>query len=158
MIGYVKLVFNTAGKVTSVDPILGEENEYAVVTSRAVSAIPNAKGFESFNVDVTDPVGDDDPTTVVTSAVDDLRVAVYGDDVAFYTIDAAPTEAGVAGVDEDDTVSATDKDSLVASTIDNKDDKTDIAADDSIYVVDFIENDKDEVIAVFIYTTPCEVE
>ena len=158
MFGYVKLVFNSAGKVTDADPIPGGADQYEVFASRAVSAIPNTKGFESFNVDVTDPVGDDDPTTVVTSAVDDLRVAVYGDDVAFYTIDAAPTEAGVAGVDEDDTVSATDKDSLVASTIDNKDDKTDIAADDSIYVVDFIENDKDEVIAVFIYTTPCEVE
>ena len=64
----------------------------------------------------------------------------------------------MAGVDEEDTVSVTDKDSLVASTIDDKDDKTHIVADDSIYVVDFIENDKDEVIAVFIYTTPCEVE
>lgn len=158
MFGYVKLVFNSAGKVTDADPIPGGADQYEVFASRAVSAIPNAKGFESFNVTVTDPVGEDDATTVATTGDDDLRVAVYGDDVAFYTIDAAPTEAGVTGVDEEDTVSATDKDSLVASTIDDKDDKTNIAADDSIYVVDFIENDKDEVIAVFIYTTPCEVE
>ena len=122
-----KIVLNSSGKVDALEwaDSTGEfDTGYYVLDGEVVTAIPNSKGIE----------------------LNDAAVVLYDKECNFYTIDVEFGE----DFDEDDVAEAT-KDSLVKSTIK---DFANIGEGDLVYAISAVCNDDDDLVEVYIFTTP----
>ena len=146
MIGYYKIVTNSAGKVTKLEDITGDHAQAQGV----LTSIPNNKGFEAAGADAIEYGKDEDGNVTIKSVTGETSVYLYADKVGFYTIDAEPAKE-VTSIDDGEDVSEATSASLIKSSIG---DLRAIDNEDLIYVVDFITDKDGDVIEVFIYTTP----
>lgn len=161
VIGYVKLTFDTAGKVTKITPI--DETPVAAkgdvqLVSGAVSAIPSSNSIQIREVEYN--TGSDDKV-YLTDVDASAKGYVLASDAEFFTVDKAPYD--FPGYKNTAKVNAASADSLMTSSFDKDVATEGPTSNDTAYGVDLIVKQTEDsgtkrVVAVFIYTTPVSGE